>query len=292
MDHALFRTFLLVAETQSFTKAAAQLGVSRSAISHSINQLEQQLGIRLFQRTTRKVSLTDAGEQIFRQIQPLFLEIDHKISEVLGNYDRLQGTLKITGTLHALSVVLGEKFADFQRQYPQVTLELHSEMRFVDIVAERFDAGVRMGDLLAQDMVAVKVSEPMTMCCVSTPAYWAEHGKPNEPSDLAHYHCLRLRLPTHGGLLNWAFKHRDDTEMSPTLGGYFISNDDTLLLNACRNGQGIFWIERSLVESELQQGTLETALDDWAVTYPPYYLYYPNRNISPLLRALVDVLKG
>lgn len=202
MDHTLFRTFLLVAETQSFTKAAAQLGVSRSAVSHSISKLEQQLNLRLFNRTTRKISTTDAGEQLFRQLQPLFAKINHKISEVLGNYNRLQGTLKITGTFHALAMELGQKFDRFQRQHPDITLELHSEIRFVDIVAERFDTGIRMGEMLSQDMVAVKVSEPMTMCCVATSSYWAEWGKPTSPTELRQHNCLRLLAPSSATAIN------------------------------------------------------------------------------------------
>ncbi|TCP95991.1 LysR substrate binding domain-containing protein [Cricetibacter osteomyelitidis] len=199
--------------------------------------------------------------------------------------------MKITGTYHALITELWSKFDDFQRQYPDVTLELHSEIRFVDIVAERFDAGIRMGEMLAQDMIAVKVSEPMTMCCVATPDYWAAHGKPATPDELRRHQCLRLRLPTHGGLLDWAFTAPDGTPLTPPLSQAFIGNSDHLLLHACKQDKGIIWTEKSFVAQALSDGTLQTALDDWAKTYPPYYLYYPNRNPSPLLKALVEVIK-
>ncbi|TCT14422.1 LysR family transcriptional regulator [Bibersteinia trehalosi] len=291
-NHQDLRTFLLVAETESFTKAAAQLGVSRSAVSQSISQLERQFGTRLFHRSTRKVATTDIGEQLFQQVAPLFQNIDQKISEVLSSQNQLRGTLRITGTPHAINTALREKFSQFCKQNPNMTLELSVDMRFVDIIKERFDAGIRTGDVLNNDVVAVKISESNTMCCVASPAYLAENGVPHQPSDLTAHKGIRFRLPTLGGLLNWEFISPDNHEKTVWVQqGGIIVNDPYTAINACLDGLGIVWIERSAVGHYLANGELVSILDDWAISYPPYYLYYPNRHPSPLLKALIEALK-
>lgn len=292
-NHQDLRTFLLVAETESFTKAAAQLGISRSAVSQSIGNLEKQLGTRLFHRSTRKVATTETGEQLFRQIAPLFDEISLKISEVLSSHSQLRGSLRITGTPHAIHTVLWHKFCRFSQTYPQTTLELSTDIRFVDIVKERFDAGIRTGDVLNNDVIAVKVSEDNRMCCVASPSYLAEFGTPTHPQDLTAHHCIRFRLPTYGGLLNWEFLSPDSGErLTQAVSGRMVVNDNQALLQAAYEGLGIIWIESSAVETALQAGRLCRVLDDWAITYPAYYLYYPNRHPSPLLRALIEIMKA
>lgn len=291
-NHQDLRTFLLVAETESFTKAAAQLGVSRSAVSQSINQLERKFGTRLFHRSTRNVATTDVGEQLFRQIAPLFQDIDQKISEVLSNQSQLKGTLRITGTPHAINITLWQKLSQFAQQNPSITLELSSDIRFVDIIKERFDAGIRTGDVLNNDVIAVKISEENVMCCVATPNYLAEYGTPRTPEELAQHQGVRFRLPTLGGLLNWEFSHSQTGEKSVwTPQGRVVVNDMQTAIQACLDSLGIMWIERSAVVDFLADGRLVAVLDDYAVSYPPYYLYYPNRHPSPLLKALIDCLK-
>ena len=201
------RTFLLVAQTNSFTKVAAQLGISRAAVSYTIGQLESRLGMKLFNRTTRSVATTDAGEQLFQQIAPLFDDIDSRLSQILDSQNQKRGTLRINGTVNAIASVLWNKFQAFSKHYPEITLELAVEMRFVDIVAERFDAGIREGAHVDLGMIAVRVSDDFTQSYVASPDYLAKHGTPETPDDLVNHNCIRLRLPTHGGLLDWEFQH-------------------------------------------------------------------------------------
>ncbi|KGQ70039.1 LysR family transcriptional regulator [Chelonobacter oris] len=287
------RTFLSVAETASFTKTAAQLGVSRSAVSHSIRQLESRMGIKLFHRTTRSIATTEAGETLYQQLQPLFDDIDHKISATLSAQKQLRGSLRINGMEHAVSFVLWEKLQQFVRRFPDIALEIATEIRFVDIVAERFDAGIRMGDNVAKDMIAVRVSPDIDMCVAASPDYLNRHGTPHTPQDLTAHQCIKLRLPTHGGILDWEFSEptsRALITVSPQ--GRFTANTPALMEQAALAGWGLVWAPRFSVRRQLAAGELHSVLDDWAATLPGYYLYYPNRRThSPLLNALVDVLR-
>lgn len=286
------RTFLLVANTQSFTKAAAQLGVARSAVSHSIAQLEKTMGVRLFNRTTRQVATTDAGQQLYQQLAPLLERIDNKIDEVLSSQRQMQGTIRITGTPHALEYELWDKLCQFNQQYPAVTLEIHSQIRLVDIVAERYDVGIRSGNMVNNDMIAVRVSEPVIMCVVATPEYLSTHPTIATPDDLVQHQCIRLRLPTHGGLLDWQFYHPNTHEVTThVVQGNLIFNDAQLMIKAVKQGQGLLWLERSTVIKEIERGELQEVLHDWALLYPAYYLYYPNRGNSPLLKTFIEALK-
>lgn len=201
------RVFLLVAETGSFTKAAAQLGVSQSALSYTVRQLEERLQIKLLERTTRNVSTTATGEQLREQIIPLFAEIDKKIENLATHRGTLGGSLKITGNEHAFAVALWEKFARFARAYPEIALELDSQNRFADIVAERFDAGIRLGEFVEKDMIAVRVSPDLQMAAVAAPELLSRIDAPETPHDLATSPCLNLRLPTLGNILPWEFSN-------------------------------------------------------------------------------------
>lgn len=289
--HHDWRLFLSLARTQSFTKTAHQLGLARSSVSQAVGTLEQKLGVRLFHRTTRTVALTDAGQALFDRISPLFDEIDRHINEVLNLQNELRGTLKINGTPNSL-YLLWDKFRTFGEQNPDVALELIGDIRFVDIVKEKFDAGIRTGDVLNQDVVAVKISAENTMCCVASPAYFAKHGTPQTPQELTAHDCVRFRLPTYGGLLNWQFIRPDTGEtFTQSVTGKWIFNDTQMLVLSALDGAGLVWIERALVQEFLDNGRLISVLDDFAVTYPPDYLYYPNRQIPPTLRALVEFLK-
>lgn len=290
-QHHDWRLFLSLAHTQSFTKTAHQLGLARSSVSQAIGTLEDKLGIRLFHRTTRSVTLTDAGQALFDRISPLFAEIDSHINEVLNLQNELRGTLKINGTPNSM-YLLWDKFCEFGKQNPDVVLELACDIRFVDIVKEKFDAGIRTGDVLNQDVVAVKISDENTMCCVASPAYFAKHGTPQTPQELSVHDCVRFRLPTYGGLLNWQFLSPQTGEvLTQAVTGKWIFNDIQLLILSALDGVGLVWIERALVREFLENGRLISVLDDFAMRYPPDYLYYPNRQIPPTLRALVDFLR-
>lgn len=287
------RAFLLVAQTGSFTKAGAILGISQSAVSHAMRALEERLKIKLFRRTTRSISTTEAGEQLYQRIAPLFDEIDHEINE-LGIYrNAVKGTLRIHGTELAFGM-LWEKFEGLLHEYPEIQLELTSDIRFTDIVAERFDAGLRLGDDVAKDMIAVKVSEHLEMVCVASPAYLARYGTPKTVSELAEHRLLALRLPTNGGLLEWEFndpKIKGKTiKVQPQ--GNFITNSNPMLINAGIAGLGVAWLPNVLIEKELASGQLSPILCDWQIDYGGFYLYYPNRREnSVLFRALVECLR-
>ncbi len=290
-EHHDWRLFLSLAHTQSFTKTAHQLGLARSSVSQAVGGLEQKLGVRLFHRTTRQVALTDAGQALFDRISPLFAEIDSHINEVLNLQNELRGMLRINGTPNSI-YLLWDKFRQFGEQNPDVVLELACDIRFVDIVKEKFDAGIRTGDVLNQDVVAVKISDENTMCYVASPAYFAKYGTPQTPQDLTRHNCVQMRLPTYGGLLDWQFRPPQTGEaFTQKVTGKWIVNDIQMLILSALDGAGLVWIERALVREFLENGRLISVLDDFAMIYPPDYLYYPNRQISPTLRALVDFLR-
>lgn len=287
------RAFLLVAQVKSFTKAAAQLGVTQSAISHSISALENRLKIKLFHRTTRSIATTEAGEQLFAKLSPLFDEIDEQIN-ALGEFrGTLSGSLKINGNEHSMAL-LWDKFAQFAHDYPDIRLELRSENRFTDIIADRFDAGIRLGDDVAKDMIAVRISPDWQMCTVASPSYLAQYGTPQTPYELTEHRTLGLRLPTLGGVLDWEFldpKIRGKSlKVQPS--AVFLVSHSAMLVQAARADLGVAWLPKSYAETDLAEGRLVEILPEWAKSYSGYFLYYPNkRENSPLLKALVAALR-
>ncbi|KGQ71120.1 LysR family transcriptional regulator [Chelonobacter oris] len=287
------RTFLLVAREGSFTKAAAQLGVSQSALSHAMRAMEVRLGVKLLVRTTRSVSTTDAGEQLRQRLAPLFDNIDEEI-QALGDFrGGVRGNLRIEGTDLSFSL-LWEKFADFMRNNAEVSLEFGSHIGFSDIVAKRFDVGIRLGDDVAKDMIAVRVAPDLQMCVVAGADYLAKCGTPTTPYDLSEHNCLALRLPTHGGLLAWEFVDQKNGGKPLVIHpqGNMISNTNELLKKAAGDQFGLMWAPRYSVENEVRSGALISVLDDWAISYQGMHLYYPHRRAdSPLFRALVDALR-
>ncbi|MBF0752085.1 MULTISPECIES: LysR family transcriptional regulator [Pasteurellaceae] len=287
------RTFLLVAQTGSFTKVAAQLNLSRAAVSHTISQLERRLGLKLFNRTTRSVATTDAGQQLYQQLCPLFQDIDSRLLNILNNQNQQRGVLRINGTIHAISVVLWQKFRRFLEHYPNITLELAAEMKFIDIVAERYDAGIREGGLMDKDMIAVRVSEAVRMCYVATPEYLSRHGTPQTPEALLKHNCIRLRIPTYNNLLPWEFEHSKTGErFKLAMQGNLIVNQPPMTRQAALDNIGISWEMADEVEADIQSGRLCRILSDWECIYPGYYLYFPNRTeYSPLLKTLVEWLR-
>lgn len=288
------RAFLLVAQTSSFTKAAAQMGVSQSALSHSIRGIEERLQIKLFHRTTRSISTTEAGERLYQRLLPLFDEIDQEVNGLSEFRNALKGGLRINGNEHVFRDVLADKFAEFVKRYPEVALELVAEDRFVDIVAERFDAGIRLGADVAKDMIALRISPDVKMTAAASPNYLAQHGTPKTPFDLTEHHCLKHRLATLGGILAWEFRDpitKKIVKFQPQ--GNLTANNGFLLQHYAKQGLGILWSPQDSIQTELDNGSLVPILTDWAMQYEGYHLYYPNRRQnSPLLKALMDVLRG
>ncbi|MBH5329199.1 LysR family transcriptional regulator [Eikenella sp. S3360] len=286
------RAFVTVAQAGSFTKAAQQVGVSQSALSHTIRGMESRLKVKLLQRTTRSVSTTEAGEQLYQKLLPLFEGIDSAIDALGETSGEVRGRLRINGTEHAFNVVLREKLTRFLQQYPMVSLELIGETRFADIVAERFDAGIRLGDDVQKDMIAVRVSPDMQMCAAASPGYLKIHGTPKTPFELTEHQCVNLALPA-GGVLTWEF-------LDPLTGktvkirshGRFSANSSPVLVSAAKAGLGVVWSPRDMVSAELESGSLTEVLTDWRISYPGYHLYYSDRRAdSPLFAALVACLK-
>ena len=287
------RVFLRIADTGSFTAAAAQLGVSQSALSYTMRQLEERLKIKLLERTTRSVSTTAAGEALRVQIAPLLAELDAKIENLNQFRDTLSGSLKITGNEHALAVALWDKFAEFMRRYPDIALELDSSNRFADIVAERFDAGIRLGQFVEKDMIALRVSPDMQMAVVARADFAANIAPPQTPADLAALPCIALRLPSFANTLAWEFANpQSGKSLKIQPDGQFVCNQNALVKQAVQAGLGLAWLPRDMAAAELARGEWVELLADWAMRYEGYYLYYPSRRAdSAVFRALVACMQ-
>ena len=287
------RAFLVVAQQGSFTKAARQMGVSPSALSHSIRGVEERLQVKLFNRTTRSVSTTDAGERLYQRLLPLFDGIDREVDALSEVRDAVRGKVRINGTRHVFDHVLRERMGRFVQTHPEIEVELVGDSRFVDIVADRFDFGIRLGDDVEKDMIAVRVSPDMRMCVVATPAYLTVHGTPQTPADLVHHECIRMLL-ADGSALVWEFADPAQpgrvAKVQPQ--GRFASNLEGCLRSALQHGQGLLWTPQDTVADLLAAGEVGPVLEDWAISYPGYHLYYPNRHHqSPVFRAVVEALR-
>ncbi|MDH2997563.1 LysR family transcriptional regulator [Pasteurellaceae bacterium LFhippo2] len=281
--------FLLVAQEKSFTKAAQKLGVSSPALSKTIRLLEQRLGIQLFTRTTRTVSLTQAGEQLFRTAEQSFHKLDNELA-ILEHYRNAPtGLVRINAGLQIVETLFIPKLAYFQQQYPEVQLELSSENRFVDIIAEGFDAGVRLGDDVSEGMIAVKISEPMKMAVVASPDYFERYGIPKSLQELEQHQCICYRLSS-GGIYQWEFEHNGE-KITINPKGQWIFNDDNPTRTATKKGLGIAYLPEDLVSNELASGELIQIFGEQCLALPSLYLYYPHRNVSPALRAVIDSLR-
>lgn len=287
------RAFLVVAQQGSFTKAARQMGVSPSALSHSIRGVEERLQVKLFNRTTRSVSTTDAGERLYQRLLPLFDGIDREVDALSEVRDAVRGKVRINGTRHVFDHVLRERLGRFVQTHPEIEVELVGDSRFVDIVADRFDFGIRLGDDVEKDMIAVRVSPDMRMCVVATPAYLTAHGTPQTPADLVHHECICMLL-ADGSALVWEFADPAQpgrvAKVQPQ--GRFASNLEGCLRSALQHGQGLLWTPQDTVADLLAAGAVVPVLEDWAISYPGYHLYYPNRHHqSPVFRAVVEALR-
>jgi DNA-binding transcriptional LysR family regulator len=283
--------FRAVARERSFTRAAAQLGVSPSALSHTIRSLEERLGVRLLTRTTRSVALTQTGERLLASIAPHFDGIEAALGALGELRDRPAGLIRITTGIDAAQTILWPALAKLLPAYPDIQVELSVNAGFVDIVAERFDAGVRLGETVAQDMVAVRIGPDMRMAAVASPSYFDARKPPRTPHDLAEHNCINLRFPTLGGLYAWEFE-KDGRALTVRVEGQLIVNEVALARQAALDGRGIAYLPEDYVRAELDLGALTRVLGDWSPPFPGYHLYYPSRRQqSPAFALLVEALR-
>lgn len=283
--------FIAVTRERSFTRAAAQLGVSQSALSHTIRALEARLGVRLLTRTTRSVAPTEAGEQLFNKLAPRFEEIEADLAEVLELRDAPRGTLRISATDYAANAVLWPRLAAFMPRYPDINIEIITDYGLTDIVAERFDMGVRLGDQVAQDMIAVRVASDLRMAMVASPAYLQAHPAPQAPDELARHNCINLRLPTHGGCYPWELAKGEEA-LQVRVQGQLTFNGTYQMLAAALDGCGVAYLPEDLALEHVMAGRLCWVLRDWFPTFPGLHIYYPSRRQSSrALSLVVDALR-
>lgn len=283
--------FVMVGRERSFTKAAAKLGVSQSALSHTVRALETRLGIRLLTRTTRSVSPTEAGERLIRTIGPRVEEIELELEAVTELREKPAGTFRVTAGDHAVNTILWPKLAKLLPKYPDIKVEFVVDYGLTDIVAERYDAGVRLGEQVAKDMIAVRVGPDVRFAVIGSKAYFAKRPPPKIPQDLLGHTCINLRFPTLGGLYAWEFE-RDGREVKVRVEGQLTFNGVYQILNAAVAGFGLAFLPEDLARAHLAAGRLRRVLEEWCPAWPGYHLYYPSRRqSSPGFALIVDALR-
>jgi DNA-binding transcriptional LysR family regulator len=284
--------FVAVARERSFTRAAAQLGVSPSALSHTIRHLEERIGVRLLTRTTRSVAPTEAGERLLRTVRPAIEEIETGLESLSELREKPAGTIRVTAGDHAARAILWPALAGLLSDYPDIKVEICVDNTLVDIVSERFDAGVRLGESLAKDMIAVRIGPDVRMVVVGAPSYFAGGRKhPKSPHELADHRCVNMRLPTRGGLYAWEFE-KNGRQLSVRVDGQLVFNELSLLVDAAIAGFGLAFVFEDLVDTHVRAGRLVRVLDDWTPPFPGYHLYYPSRRQqSPAFALLVEALR-
>lgn len=283
--------FIAVARERSFTKAAAKLGVSQSALSYTIRTLETRLGLRLLTRTTRSVSLTEAGERLLHSIGPRFDEIESEISALNALRDKPAGTVRITTVEHAAETILWPAMARLLPEYPDINVEIINDYSLIDIAAERYDAGVRLGGDVDKNMIAVRIAPDFRVAVVAAPSYFETRPQPLAPQDLTEHSCINLRLPTHGGFYLWDFR-KDDRELRVRVQGRLVFNAVAMIRHAALEGLGLAYLPEDLVDTAIQEGRLVRVLTDWCPPRPGYHLYYPSRRQpSPAFSLVVDALR-
>jgi Transcriptional regulator len=285
------QAFLTVARERNFTRAAAQLGVSQSALSHTIKGMEERLGLRLLTRTTRSVAVTEAGERLLNTIGPHMQEIEAGLAALGALRDKPAGTLRITTAEHAAKTILWPKLKSFLPRYPDIKVEVVIDAGLTDIVAERFDAGIRFGEQVAKDMIAARIGPDMRMIVVATPEYFKQHPCPKKPQDLTEHNCINLRLPTYGGLYAWEFE-KGRRVLNVRVDGQLVFNSLWFILDAALAGRGVAYLPEDMVASHLAAKRLKQVLADWCPPFSGYHLYYPSRRqASPALSLLVEALR-
>ena len=294
MQHENFNdllAFLAVARERSFTRAAAKLGVSQSALSHTISGLEARLGLRLLTRTPRSVAPTEAGERLLATVGHRFEEIEAELEALSELREKPAGAIRITAGEHAADTILWPKLAKFLPQYPDIKVEIIVDYGLTDIVAQRYDAGVRLGEQVAKDMIAVRIAPDMRMVVVGAPSYFAKRPPPKTPQDLTDHDCINLRLPTYGGLYVWEFE-KGNRELKVRVDGQLVFNSLTQRLNAALAGFGLAYVPEDVAQPHVAQGRLKRVLDDWCPPFPGYHLYYPSRRqASRAFALLVEALR-
>lgn len=282
--------FAAVVQVGSFTRAAAQMGVTQSALSQTVRSLERRLDLKLLNRTTRSVSPTEAGERLYRTAGPRFADIEAELA-VLGELrGKPVGTIRITATEHAVRTLIWPRLLPWLPKYPDIKIEVSSDNRFIDIVAERFDIGVRLGGDVAKDMIAVRMAPDMRLVVVGSPGYFRRYPRPRVPQDLTGHDCIGLRLPSHGGLLPWEFKRRGKS-LNAHVSGRLVFNSGEMVVAAALSGHGLAWVPDDAVAAHVAAGRLLTVLDDWSQTFPGYHAYYATRSASPALGLVVEALR-
>ena len=282
--------FVLVAREGSFTRAAAQLGVSQSALSHTIRALENRLDIRLLTRTTRSVSATEAGERLLKTLAPRFAEIEAEVAALSDFRDKPAATIRITTAEHAANSIIWPRLVEFLPDYPDIKVEVTIDYGLTDIVAGRYDLGVRLGDQVAKDMIAVRVGPDLRMAVVGSPAYFAKRARPKTPHELTTHDCLNLRLPTHGAIHAWAFE-KNGHKFNVRVEGQLTFNSTTPRLRAALAGFGLAFVPEDLAADAISKGQLIRVLDDWCDIVCGYHVYYASRQCSPALALLIGALR-
>jgi DNA-binding transcriptional LysR family regulator len=283
--------FLAVAREGSFTRAAAKLGVSQSALSQTVSNLEARLGLRLLTRTTRSVSPTDAGERLLQTVGPRLEEVDAELAALTALRDKPAGTVRISTGEHAADLILWPAVEKLLPQYPDITVEIIIDNGLTDIVAERLDAGVRLGEQVAKDMVAVRIGPDLRMAVVGTPSYFEGRKKLRTPQDLTDHSCINLRLPTAGGLYAWEFE-KGGRELRVRVEGQLVFNTATLAVKAGLAGAGLACVPEDRVKADIAEGRLIRVLADWCPPFSGFHLYYPSRRQpAPAFAVVVDALR-
>lgn len=283
--------FSVVARERSFTRAAAKLGMSQPALSRAMRQLEERLGVRLLARTTRSVSVTEAGEHLLRVVAPRFEEIDTELALLSEFRDKPAGKLRITAGEHPAITVLQPALAKILPSHPDIHIEITVDYGLTDIVAEGYDAGVRLGEQVAKDMIAVCIGPDVRMAVVGSPDYFARHRRPKTPRDLIQHNCITIRLPTYGGIFPWEFEKKGE-ELKVRVEGQLVFNNIAMRLDAALKGLGLAYMPEDLVQKHVKEGLLIRVLSDWCPPIPGYHLYYPSRRqSSPAFTVLRDALR-
>jgi DNA-binding transcriptional LysR family regulator len=283
--------FAAVAEQGSFTRAAVELGMSQSALSHAMKALEERLGVRLLSRTTRSVSTTEAGETLLRSLRPALEEITTGVNAVGALRSRPSGTVRITATRHAVSSVVMPVLPRFLASHPDIRVDVIIDDNLTDIVAERIDAGIRFGDIVEKDMIAVRIGPDIRMAVVGAPSYFADHPPPRTPRELSGHHCINYRRVRSGGLYAWDFEKKG-RPFAVRVEGRLVFNNAELIREAALAGQGIAYVYEDEVVADIKAGRLRRILERWCPTFPGYYLYHPSRRQTPpALAALIAALR-
>ncbi|MBN3196550.1 LysR family transcriptional regulator [Pectobacterium versatile] len=283
--------FLAIARERSFTRAAAKLGVSPSALSHAMKLMEEKLGVRLLTRTTRSVTLTEAGERLLASFGPMIEKMEKELALISELREKPAGNIRITCDEYAIYMFMLPKLSIFLKAYPDITIEISIDYGLRDIVSERYDAGVRLGGTLAKDMIAVPLTPEVRSVVVATPEYLAQQGVPQTPHDLTLHRCINLRLPTYGGLYAWEFE-KEGRKFSVRVEGQLIFNSIIPMLETVKSSLGVAYLPEQMVQDDIRTGELVEVLSDWTPPYDGYYLYYPSRlHSSPAFTLFLDAIR-